>query len=960
VKSKTIVTLCLLFGIIAGLYSPTIAAPPKINGHTQIQSATITGMEIAPTATMTIATLKTSSTITATGTITSKSTLSGAGLTIAGLSDMTATSATPTLSSTQLGAADAGVFLVDNVANAFSGIVGSTTGSGNGVAGYTSGGGTALYGWSEGLGNALRLKIDFATNSAPLVFGNIVSGSGDLIQLQTGGVDKFIIHNDGSITSGATAGVVFASATINGPLRVTGKLTADGVIDPTRIILHDNSANAVVEVTQDGAGYDFRGTADTSHLAKNGNLTLVGVPTPVITLPSITWTGGTHYEGTAAALSFATDGVNIHNYNFYFVGPSPTDQKYSFIGTSVAALDYIGTATALSHAEPYDIPVGITGAENLSAILFSMYTGVMVYSTAYCPESATATVSSDLVGLGANIDLVIDNVFVQHGAGVSFGDIQTTPITAAGASLWGGDGAGGDRTVITYTQGALAANSAAISGTITASQFSGGGAGLTGVIGTDSTKVLKAGDTMGGTLNMNSNDITNIATATASFFSGNGAALSNVNADKLDGYHYNGLPYLSTSGGTVLGDVVANNITATAGYFFEGDGSHLLNLPIPAAADLQSVLVTDGSATASMALTPTNSPAITVTDSGHSTASNTVTITTNNSNASANAFSITNTGAGMGVYITNTAASTGPGSRTDILNASNSQPAYTIYNMGTGNAIYAVNTGDAGVINAEITNTSATNHAIQGKTRGIGSAVVGHQEGDISISDCSVKGQCNAIYALKTDRTSGSTYGSAVAAYNAKITTFGAITNPAPLYYGENHDATGPLMQLSSGASTQTTRFTIGNNGDTTVGGSLAVGTSISASSLISASATSSVTGMTITQGGSGEVLFIQQTNVGAGGTSALDTQITNAANPMNVFYGSTNGTGYLIWLDGPTSAFKVGNDAVVDAPGYKVGSSVGADACVKYLEDSTTTRYSKYVKGLYIGKFTDSGCTTP
>src|SRR5680860_345110 len=42
-----------------------------------------------------------------------------------------------------------------------------------------------------------------------------------------------------------------------------------------------------------------------------------------------------------------------------------------------------------------------------------------------------------------------------------------------------------------------------IAGTATATQFVGGGAGITGVTGTDSTKVAKTGDTMSGNLNFN-------------------------------------------------------------------------------------------------------------------------------------------------------------------------------------------------------------------------------------------------------------------------------------------------------------------------------------------------------------------------------------------------------------------------------------------------------------------------
>jgi hypothetical protein len=92
-------------------------------------------------------------------------------------------------------------------------------------------------------------------------------------------------------------------------------------------------------------------------------------------------------------------------------------------------------------------------------------------------------------------------------------------------------------------------------------------------------------------------------------------------------------------------------------------------------------------------------------------------------------------------------------------------------------------------------------------------------------------------------------------------------------------------------------------------------------------------------------------------------------SNTTALIYGYEYGSGNLITLGSDKGAnFAVdynGNvtaDGTVDgAAGFKVGAAVGADACVKYLEDATpTTRYMKFVKGIYIGKYTDSGCTTP
>jgi hypothetical protein len=80
------------------------------------------------------------------------------------------------------------------------------------------------------------------------------------------------------------------------------------------------------------------------------------------------------------------------------------------------------------------------GTHDVDAILADL--GSAHFATALCASVNTAAISAFLSGM---VVITIPSVFTAGGAGIDYA-LNTTAITSAGASLWGGDGAGGERT----------------------------------------------------------------------------------------------------------------------------------------------------------------------------------------------------------------------------------------------------------------------------------------------------------------------------------------------------------------------------------------------------------------------------------------------------------------------------------------------------------------------------------
>lgn len=156
----------------------------------------------------------------------------------------------------------------------------------------------------------------------------------------------------------------------------------------------------------------------------------------VIPYPHVNWVAD-HYEALCAALSY--DGVDYNEL-------PDADAKYCLFATVVESAVPVGTPSAGYHAarEPKNISDSlIDGSENLTALLVAVF-GVHV--TMFLPNSAVAAATITIGEAGGTVDLEIADVFTATAPGDDFTFVLAA-ITDAGAVLWGGDGAGGERSV---------------------------------------------------------------------------------------------------------------------------------------------------------------------------------------------------------------------------------------------------------------------------------------------------------------------------------------------------------------------------------------------------------------------------------------------------------------------------------------------------------------------------------
>jgi hypothetical protein len=211
------------------------------------------------------------------------------------------------------------------------------------------------------------------------------------------------------------------------------------------ISLNGNGTNTVVfnsDVTM-SEGIVVSGDVQASGFLYGDGSQLIGVQTATttnITYPSIVWNTD-HFDATTA--------VGEYGGNVYRSDDSGALNKHCvFIGQDVGYTDAVGAPSSAYKPEPRNVSAlnGFDGTEDIDMIV--VHNGSGDFKTTYLVAATNTTnVSNFLIGSGYIIDATISSVYTANGATSNY-TFNLSAITAAGATLWGGDGAGGERSTI--------------------------------------------------------------------------------------------------------------------------------------------------------------------------------------------------------------------------------------------------------------------------------------------------------------------------------------------------------------------------------------------------------------------------------------------------------------------------------------------------------------------------------
>ena len=92
---------------------------------------------------------------------------------------------------------------------------------------------------------------------------------------------------------------------------------------------------------------------------------------------------------------------------------------------------------------------GLIWEGNLTHVFFLFEDSGLFYGfTFYCENTLTLELRDVLDMLGMTYDQTVTSAFVSHGAGASYGFFNTDALLGTGVSLWGGDGANGERIIV--------------------------------------------------------------------------------------------------------------------------------------------------------------------------------------------------------------------------------------------------------------------------------------------------------------------------------------------------------------------------------------------------------------------------------------------------------------------------------------------------------------------------------
>lgn len=161
-----------------------------------------------------------------------------------------------------------------------------------------------------------------------------------------------------------------------------------------------------------------------------------------ITYPSLTF-NGVHYDSLCCAMSYGGN-----DYHYVEVGGIWYAKHCGFADLAGDFVN-IGAPSAVAFTEPQTVfdtgDLDVDGTSDIDALLLLQADGIH-RGTVLCDTDNTAGLVAVLPTMGITIDLVIASVFTANGAGIDY-TFNLAAITGAGATLWGGDGADGERTV---------------------------------------------------------------------------------------------------------------------------------------------------------------------------------------------------------------------------------------------------------------------------------------------------------------------------------------------------------------------------------------------------------------------------------------------------------------------------------------------------------------------------------
>ena len=242
-----------------------------------------------------------------------------------------------------------------------------------------------------------------------------VTTKGDIF-IWSAGPDRLPVGTNGQVlTADSTtgAGVKWDNIVVLGYLKTDGSVPMEGALQTDGYPVQFGS-------------YEMYYDPDTS------SFVFQDIPIPV--LPSVIW-GGAEYVALSTMLEVG--GVPYDR-----VMGDPNSLLYAYSD----GMGGVSVAQAFISGEPHSLGgyLGFDGTDSLAIVLVTMGGE---HGTIVCPTLLAIDVGVFIVGMGGTVDATIPAVYTAPALpGVDdFGPVDEAVIAAAGAALWGGDGAGGAR-----------------------------------------------------------------------------------------------------------------------------------------------------------------------------------------------------------------------------------------------------------------------------------------------------------------------------------------------------------------------------------------------------------------------------------------------------------------------------------------------------------------------------------